>query len=153
MIIETSTWGCLEIREEQIYDFPRGIPGFEQETRFVLLSLEEGPFAYLQSLNEKELAFVVVDPFAFYTDYEFELSENESKDLSLQQDQVYIRSIVTLKDPIENSSLNLLAPIIINSDLRIGKQIILHNSSYRTNHPLWIEPAEESNDPSGKAGV
>lgn len=153
MLIETSTWGSIEITEEQIYEFPKGIPGFEEENRFALLPLEESPFEYLQSLKEKELAFVVVDPFVFYSDYEFELPENESQELSLRQDQVYIRNIVTLKDPIENSSLNLLAPIVMNSDLRMGKQIVLHNSSYRTNHPLWIEPTEGSNNPSGKAGV
>lgn len=153
MLIETSTWGSLEITEEQVYQFPKGIPGFEQETKFALLSLEEGPFAYLQSLNEKELAFVVVDPFVFYPDYEFELPENESKELSLQEDQVYVRSIVTLKDPIENSSLNLLAPIVMNSIARTGKQIVLHNSPYRTNHPLWVEPAEGSKDINGKDGV
>ena len=65
MLIETSTWGSLEITEEQIYEFPKGIPGFEKETRFALLTLEQGPFAYLQSLKVKELAFVIADPFVF----------------------------------------------------------------------------------------
>lgn len=153
MLIETSTWGSLEITKEQIYEFPKGIPGFEQETRFALLALEEGPFAYLQSLKKQGLAFVVVDPFIFYPDYEFDLSESESRELSLKPEQVYIRSIVTLKDPIENSSLNLLAPIVINSETRVGKQVVLHHSSYRTNHPLWTMAAAGSDDPSGKAGV
>lgn len=153
MLIETSTWGSLEITEEQIYEFPRGIPGFEQETRFALLTIEDGPFACLQSLKEKELAFVVADPFVFYLDYEFELSESESKELSLQEGQVYVRSIVTLKDPIENSSLNLLAPIVMNLDSKIGKQVVLHNSSYRTSHRLWVEAPEASNDINGKDGA
>lgn len=153
MLIETSTWGSLEITEEQIYEFPKGIPGFEKETRFALLTLEQGPFAYLQSLKEKELAFVIADPFVFYPDYEFELPESESKELALKEDQIYVRSIVTIKDSVEYSSLNLLAPIVMNTELRLGRQVVLHNSPYRTNHCLWVDAGESTKAMDRKDGA
>ncbi|WP_054957462.1 flagellar assembly protein FliW [Paenibacillus dakarensis] len=153
MIIETSAWGSIEVTEEQIYQFPKGIPGFEQETSFALLSMEGGPFAYLQSLKEKELAFVLADPFVFYPEYEFELPDSESTELALKEGHVYVRNIVTLKDPIEQSSINLLAPIVMNTEKKIGKQVVLHHSSYRTSHRLWNDSATESIDTDGKGGA
>lgn len=65
MIISTSIWGDIEVNEKEVYRFEKGIPGFEETTEFVLLDQDEAPFYYLQSLQQKELSFVLVDPFIF----------------------------------------------------------------------------------------
>ncbi|QSF44736.1 flagellar assembly protein FliW [Paenibacillus tianjinensis] len=136
MNIETSVLGVLDIKDEQIYHFPKGIPGFEQETEFAIIELEEGPFAYLQSLKTEELAFLLTDPFVFYPGYEFELPEAEAEELEIEQ-SVVVRAIVTLREKLEESTLNLLAPIVFNPDKRAGKQIVLHHSTYSTRQLLW----------------
>lgn len=66
MNIETSALGVLNIKDEQIYHFPKGLPGFEQETEFAIIDLEEGQFSYLQSLKTAELAFLLTNPFIFF---------------------------------------------------------------------------------------
>lgn len=143
MIIETSALGILEVQEEQIYRFPKGIPGFEQETEFAIVDLEEGPFSYLQSLKTEELAFLLTDPFVFYPAYEFELPEVEAEELEMGE-AVVVRAIVTLKDKLEESTLNLLAPVVFNLDQRLGKQIVLHHSKYLTRQLLWTHgPVKE----------
>ncbi|WP_068620589.1 flagellar assembly protein FliW [Paenibacillus tuaregi] len=138
MLIQTASWGELEIETTQIYHFPKGVPGFEEETEFALIPLEEDMFAYLQSTKEQELAFLLADPFNYYPDYEFELPEADKDELQIES-KVLVRCIVSLKDKVERSTLNLLAPIILNPDKQLGKQVILHNSAYQTKHLLWSE--------------
>ncbi|MGN7359305.1 flagellar assembly protein FliW [Paenibacillus sp. SAF-054] len=148
MIISTSSWGELEVNESQVYHFPKGIPGFEEETEFAVISLEQGRFHYLQSTKEAELAFLLADPFEYYPQYEFELSTADTEELEIDQ-HVDVRCVISLKEKLEDSTINLLAPVIFNPDKRLGKQIVLHYSPYQTRHPLWTEDGAES---SAKAG-
>ncbi|KGE20411.1 flagellar assembly factor fliw [Paenibacillus wynnii] len=138
MIIETLSWGKLELKDEQMYHFAKGIPGFEEETDFALLIMETAPFWYLQSIKDMELSFVLVDPFLFYPSYEFELPDEEAEELGISAD-VVIRCIITLKEQVEHSTINLLAPIVFNPNEHTGKQIVLHRSPYHTKHKLINE--------------
>ncbi|RUT33274.1 flagellar assembly protein FliW [Paenibacillus zeisoli] len=136
MIIETLSWGSIDISEEQIYHFLKGIPGFEGETKFVLIHGEEGPFSYLQSTEDKSVSFLVADPFVFYPNYEFELPDAEAEELGIQE-EVLVRCVVTLKDPVEESTINLLAPIVLNPVTFRGKQVVLNKTNYQTRQSLW----------------
>lgn len=143
MIIHTATWGDLEVNESEVYRFEKGIPGFEDKTKFIMLDQEEAPFYYLQSTEEEELAFVVVDPFLFYPEYEFELPDSEKEELKIGSELV-IRCVLTLNKQIERSTINLLAPIVFNPEQRRGKQIVLHQTNYQTKHPLGPAAADEA---------
>lgn len=136
MLIETSMWGTIDVPDEHIYTFEKGIPGFDEEHRFALIYEQDSPFVYLQSLTQEALAFVVTDPFLFYPEYEFELPDSDAEELKIE-DALLIKCIITLKDNIEESSLNLLAPLVFNPDKRLGKQIVLHQAPYQTSHRLW----------------
>lgn len=138
MIIETLSWGRLEVDEEQLYHFSKGLPGFDEETDFALIAMAETPFWYLQSLRDKGLSFLLGDPFAFYPSYEFELPDDEAEELEIKSD-VIIRCIITLKENIEHSTINLLAPIVLNPVGLSGKQIVLHRAPYHTKHSLLLD--------------
>ena len=146
VIIETLAWGKIEIVAEQVYKFPKGIPGFEDECEFALISGEEAPFSYLQSLNKSDLSFVVCDPFVFFPQYEFELSENEKEELEIEQN-VWVRCLITINQPINQSTINLLGPIVFNPDRLLAKQVVLHRSSYKAKQALWIS---QQNDKAGE---
>ncbi|MNC28491.1 Flagellar assembly factor FliW [compost metagenome] len=147
MLIETVTLGQLDINEEQIYHFPKGIPGFESETDFAVIELQEGPFSYLQSLKTDTLALLLTDPFLFYKSYEFELPQSEMEELAIQT-SVQVRAVVTIKEKLDESTLNLLAPIVFNPDKRIAKQVVLHRSDYSTKQLLWKEGQTKEGEPS-----
>ncbi|MFD1776633.1 flagellar assembly protein FliW [Paenibacillus rhizophilus] len=147
MIIETTALGPLDIHDEQIYHFPKGIPGFEQETEFAMIDLQEGPFSYLQSLKTENLSFLLTDPFVFYPHYEFELPDMEAEELEIS-DSVLVRAIVTIRDTPEESTLNLLAPVVLNPEKRLGKQIVLHRSPYLAKQLLWTEGQTKEGEPS-----
>jgi flagellar assembly factor FliW len=138
MIKETSTLGTLDISEEQVYHFPKGLPGFEEETEFAVVELEDGQFSYLQSLKTDSLTFLLTDPFLFYPDYEFEFPDTDAEELEIK-DAFLIRSIVTLREELEQSTLNLLAPIVLNPLNHTGKQVVLIKSHYQTRQRLWTE--------------
>jgi flagellar assembly factor FliW len=138
MKIASKFFGEIDINEEQIIHFPNGIPGFEDEKQFVILPLEEqSPFAILQSIHHSHVGFVIAYPFSFYPDYAFDLTEEDIEKLKLNSpDECLTYTIMTLKEPFADSTINLKAPIVINAKEKIGKQLILHDSDYPIRFPL-----------------
>ncbi|OKP85567.1 flagellar assembly protein FliW [Paenibacillus sp. P32E] len=147
MIIETLSWGKVEVNEEQLYHFSKGIPGFDEETDFALIAMEDSPFWVLQSVKQEGLSFLLGDPFDFYPSYEFELPDDEAEELGIHSN-VAVRCIITLKEQVEHSTINLLAPIVLNPSERFGKQIVLHKAPYHTRHSL----IQEQQAMNGKVG-
>ncbi|GAA0472252.1 flagellar assembly protein FliW [Alkalibacillus silvisoli] len=138
MKIETVYFGEIEIEESKLLAFNHGLPGFQDEKQFALLDLEGNPaFKILQSTKAIELAFVITNPFLIETGYEFKLDEQTVEQLNINKSEdVSVWSIVTLKEPFEQSTLNLKAPIVLNLNNKQGKQISLNDSNYHTKHSI-----------------
>lgn len=130
MNIETKFLGEVAIEEAEILTFENGLPGFPDYTKYILLGLDADlPLALLQSIDAAEMGFVVAFPFAFTKDYAFDISEEEKEQLQITNpEDVITYAIVTLKETFPESTMNLLAPIIINTKSKRGKQIVLHDS-------------------------
>lgn len=119
-----------------MYHFSKGLPGFDEENQFVLIPWEDTPFIYLQSIKEPDLSFLLVSPFVFAPEYSFELPEADKAELEINED-VSVYSIVTIQSQVNTSTMNLLAPVVLNPIKKIGKQVVLHQSSYGTRHQIW----------------
>ncbi|MCM3162338.1 flagellar assembly protein FliW [Metabacillus litoralis] len=141
MELNTKYHGVINIEEEEIIRFESGIPGFSEETKFILLPLEENsPYYIMQSLKTSELGFVVTEPFSFFKDYEFRLGESEKEALNIKEDsKIQVLSILSLKEPFSNTTANLQAPVVINHTNKLAKQIILNDTKYTTRHKLSSE--------------
>lgn len=141
MKIQSTRFGVLEVTEEQLISFSHGIPGFPDEKTFVYLPHDaESPFSFLQSTTEANLTFLLVDPFAFYPDYEFILQDEIAKELDLSQEnppQVFL--IATVKENLADITVNLLAPLVINQVKCKGRQVILDMPEYAICHKLFPE--------------
>lgn len=132
MIIETKYLGEIEISDDKIVHFESGIPGFEDEKKFILLDIADNIiFQILQSVETKELAFFVVNPYILFEDYSIKLNENiiESLDIKEEND-VAVLTVMTIKEPFSNSTVNLKAPLIINLKNKRAKQYILNDDTY-----------------------
>ncbi|WP_016837987.1 flagellar assembly protein FliW [Ureibacillus thermosphaericus] len=139
MQIHTKFLGEVEIQEEEVITLTSGLLGLEEYKKYVLLPLDkDSPLAIFQSIEESQIGFVVAYPFAFKKDYAFDISEVDRKELQVEKEEdVIAYSIVTLKEPFEESTLNLLAPIVINSVKKCGKQIVLQdNQAYPLRFPI-----------------
>jgi len=138
MILENTRFGTIEVEDDRIITFAKGIPGFEHLTRYVLIVEKEGVLEYLQSVEEPRLSFILVDPFLYCRDYEFELSDQTVEDLEIRSEEdLIIRCILSIRDEVKNATMNLVAPIVINAARKLGKQVILTKTAYGTRHPLF----------------
>ncbi|WP_028589704.1 flagellar assembly protein FliW [Paenibacillus massiliensis] len=144
MLVQTVRFGELEIKDTSIIHFVSPILGFEEERKFVFIpsSDEDSHFIYLQSIEDANLAFVLADPFPFYTGYEFDIEDKWIQKLKLDaKEDVEIRVVTTVRSP-QDISVNLKAPIIINRKNNDAAQIILDNSRYTTRHSLFSNPSQ-----------
>ncbi|MBB6453626.1 flagellar assembly factor FliW [Salirhabdus euzebyi] len=141
MKINTLYFGEVEVKEEELLTFEKGIPGFNKEKNFVLLDIPENPtFQVMQSIETEELAFVVTNPYLFYNNYEFDLDQTTIELLEVEKpEDVLVKTIVTMQSPFESSTLNLQAPVVCNIKNKKAKQLVLNNSPYMTRHPLSVE--------------
>lgn len=141
MKIKTAYLGEVEIEPSQILQFEHGIPGFEGEKQFVLLPIENNDaFHVLQSIQTEHLAFIVTNPYDITTNYNFEIDEAIVDTLLIENPiEVAVLSIVSLKDTIEQSTINLKAPIVWNTTNNKAKQVILNNDHYEIRHLISTE--------------
>lgn len=143
MKITTAYMGEVEINPSQIIKFEHGLPGFEKEREFIQLLLsEESAYQVLQSVNTPSLAFIITSPYAIIPNYNFELEKSVIQALDIKSDnEVAVFVIVSLKDTLENSTVNLKAPIVLNIGNQKGKQVILEED-YAIRHRLAAEKKE-----------
>lgn len=138
MKFETTRFGTIEVNSEDIVIFPEGPLGFPDCTRFTLVEEERSqPFMMLQSLDNPTLAFVVVDPLVVRPDYHFNVTLNDLKLIKADDtEQLVVYSIVTMAKELQDVTVNLQGPLVINPDARIGHQFVLIDSDYSTREQL-----------------
>jgi len=138
--IETRRFGTIAVEEEQIFHLPEGIIGFPEWTRYILLNHREGsPFLWFQSVENRDLAFVLLDPLDLVADYDVDLSPEDSLLLQLDQPVAELKTLVVVnisKQQPPEITANLLAPVVINSGKKIAKQVILYQTAYSVRHPV-----------------
>ncbi|MCY9660503.1 flagellar assembly protein FliW [Paenibacillus chondroitinus] len=139
----------LDLLQGKVLRFNGSILGFEELDEFEVSVVEEGsPYAYLQSVQDENISFLVVTPFVFYPNYTFEIEDNDKSLLGLNSnEEVAVINIVTIKEPYIKSTVNLLAPLVLNIATEHGRQLVLPpQSNYGTNDPLFKEAPEESGE-------
>ena len=138
MKLLTRDLGELEIDEKDIVTFSGPIFGFEKYRRFVFLFQEDlsEHFIWLQSVEEPELCFILVQPDLITDHYTPELPR-EAKDL-LGEGDYMCWLIVSLREPFAESTVNLRSPIVVNPELRQAAQFVL-DGGLPIRHPLIRE--------------
>lgn len=130
MRAETRLFGEIDIPDEKVIILENGMIGFPEMQHFALIFDAEkengGKIKWLQSMDEPTMAFPVMDPTIIKKDYNPSINDEILKPLGeLSDDNVFVLSTVTVPKQLENMSINLKAPIIINSDTMKGAQIIV----------------------------
>ncbi len=137
----TTRFGDLEVRDDDVIQIPEGILGFGSQKRYVLLEdPEQEPFLWLQSLDDPELAFVLVDPLLFFPEYQVKISREEIADLELEEAaEARILAVVVVSEDPGKITANLKGPLILNPRTRRAKQVVLLDEEYGTRHPLLAQ--------------
>ncbi|MEM6392191.1 MAG: flagellar assembly protein FliW [Planctomycetota bacterium] len=136
MIIKTSRFGEVEVDDNRVIRFERGVLGFPKYKDYVLIDGgEESYFWWLQSVEVADLAFVVTDPSLFVPTYRVPIRPEQMTELgisTLEQAQVFV--IVNKRGTTLTG--NLQGPLVVNVQSREAQQLVLSDRRFTTRVPL-----------------
>lgn len=128
MIVETRDFGTIDISEEGILEFKLPILGFEAQKRFIILYDDElgDSLAWLQSVTDKDVCFIIIDPHTFLPSFAPELSASILSQLELDAAQsAVLRCLVVIPEQLSEATVNLKSPLVINPAKKIAAQVVL----------------------------
>jgi flagellar assembly factor FliW len=142
MRVKTKAYGEIDADERQLVSFPDGLLGFEKFKDYILLDARQKPFFYLQSIDVPDLAFILIDPFLFRPDYSLDVNDDTLGEIGVARpDEVLVFAIVTVPGDGGSVTANLMGPLIINKQNRLGMQTVLGDSRWRVKHDIMAELA------------
>lgn len=134
MIINTKFFDEIEIQDKDIISFDSGLPGFEDIKKFVLLDADShGMLKCLQSVEYKDIAFILANPWDIVGNYEMDIDDEMLEELG-DKDANNLLAYSILNISREKMTANLMAPVLININTNKGKQVILYKSKYTIKH-------------------
>ncbi len=102
------------------------IPGFEKIMKYELTQLDD----FFYTLSGENISFTLIDP-AKIREYRFDLPEGYAKKLEVEEgDRIRSFAMMVLQEPIEQSMVNFLAPVVINETKGLVAQVVLDEQKY-----------------------
>lgn len=147
MLIETTRFGQVDIKDDRIIQFPKGLLGFQKYKSYALLQpSEDSYFFWLQSTEAPDLAFVVTDPSLFMDDYKVPIRAEQMQEIGMNNvDDAQVFVIVNKHG--NKLTGNLQGPLVIDTRSRVGDQLVLADRKYSTRTQLL----EVSSDTDSRA--
>ncbi len=134
--VEITSNDSAVIEQEKVLLFPNGIPGFEKYTKYRIFHKEENEYAvyWLESCEDPEITFTLVDPVGYGLHYDLTLTDEEEKELEVSDPKnIAIFLMLSKKDDGQNGlNANIGGPVIINVACQKGIQKVLKQSNVRT---------------------
>jgi len=139
MVVNTTRFGPIDVSTDDILQFEEGLLGFNDLTRFVLLDdPSDDIFAWLQSCDEPSIAFPVLEPELFEDKFELNLSKSDLASLKADT-ETNLRSfcIITIPEDPARMTANLKAPVVVNIEKRVAKQVVLQDNRLEIREPIF----------------
>jgi flagellar assembly factor FliW len=152
MQIESTRFGRVEIADDAVINFPDGLIGLPG-TRYALIAQTEASvFLWLHSVDDPAVALPVANPWLFFGNYEVEVSDEDAEKLHLDGPaNADILCVVRASDRLEDFTVNLRGPLVVNGPERIGRQIINETGDFSVRQPLFSETELNRVRPSAPA--
>jgi len=128
----TKRFGVIDVGEEQVIRVKGGLLGFTNLHKYIIIHHRgQGPFVWLQSLEQPELAFPLIDPHVVYPDYLLEISREDAEEIGIEnENDVEIFVLVAMRSGKRQMQLNMQGPLIVNRKNSQAMQFIDHHCSY-----------------------
>ncbi len=141
MKVNTTRFGELQVNKEDVINFPEGLLGFETLKKFFVVDPGDSTLIlWLQSIEDEKIAFPIIEPKIFKPDYVAKLLPSDMNSVELETlTQAKIYSILTIPADITEMSANLKAPVVINNEKKIAKQIVLQDSKLSVRYEMYKE--------------
>lgn len=141
MEIKTKAFGQITIDDDKIIQFPKGIVGFPELTKFALIHDKEkgtDTIHWLQSIEEPGFAMPVMDPLLVCPEYNPEVNDELLSHLGeLSEDELLVLVTVTVPKDITQMTVNLKGPIVINAVEKKATQVIVEGEQYQVKFPVY----------------
>ena len=143
MNFKSDNFGNIDIDEKDLIDFPAGMIGFSNENKFLLIrQRESSPIAWLQSATNPGLAFPVISLEALAVEYGEETMRDAALAAGIESEPETWSIMLVFAAPGRDvpPTVNLVAPIIVDSETRTGAQVLLDGTKYTACEPLsaWL---------------
>lgn len=136
LAIESQQLGPLQVPKSQVLNFPGGVFGFPAARGFCLVAVRPGSrFQLLQSVERKDLAFVVCNPQLIDPAYPLDLARELALPLLEPDEGIGVTCIVTVPPPPGAKTINMVAPLVVGATSHRGTQVILP-ANYDVRHPM-----------------
>ncbi|MCW2977215.1 MAG: hypothetical protein JWM06_2496 [Actinomycetia bacterium] len=140
MQIESTRFGRLDVRDETVIAFPDGLIGLPGRRYALVAQSERTPFYWLHSAEHADVAVPVTMPWLFFADYQVRVPDEDAAQLMLSDlGSAEIFCVVRAAQSLEDFTINLAGPVIVNGDRRLGRQIINDAGGYAVRQPLFSE--------------
>ena len=124
MKINSTRFGRLDVESGDLLMFPHGLVGFEDCRQWVLLAdAQNDVLGWLQSAHRPEIALAVVSPRRFVANYQVRVPRSELAPLQLE-DPTQAKVLATVSKHDHAITLNLKAPLVVNLDKGLGRQVL-----------------------------
>jgi flagellar assembly factor FliW len=139
--VSTTRFGELQVNKDDIINFQEGLLGFENLKQFFVVDPGDSTLIlWLQSTDDGKVAFPIIEPKIFKPDYVAKLLPADMKSVELESiGSAKIYSILTIPSNISEMSANLKAPIVINNEKNVAKQIVLQDNKLSVKHEMYKE--------------
>lgn len=136
--MSVATVGQPETTTLPVIDFVAPMPGFPDDRRFVLVRLEDtGTLYALTSVDSAGLRFLVVPPAQFFPDYAPEVDDDALAALGVSDAEgLLVLLVVTAGDGVQDATVNLMAPIVLDQQSRRAVQLVLTRSGLSVRQKL-----------------
>lgn len=128
MIVKTRDFGELEMDESAIITFARPIYGFENLCKYAIIIDDEigNSIVWLQSVEDENTCFILFNINDFGYEYDEELSAETKELLKVadEKDVIYL-TMANIKESLEDATVNLKSPILLNTTTQLACQEIL----------------------------
>ena len=140
--LTTFHFGEIEYDEQKIINFPDGLPGFPDDKRFLFMSEEEDEdmFFWLQSVDNGDVAFTLMNVYGVLPHYDPLVDEEEMKELGdISDTPLEIYNIAVIPEDTKQMRVNLMAPVVINMETGLGRQVVCTNDDYPIRYFIFEE--------------
>ena len=136
MQVSSSRFGEIEVGDDRVITFPKGLLGFPAYQQYVLIeSGTDSYFWWLQSVDMPDLAFIVTDPSLFVPTYKVPIRPEQMGEIGIHSvDDAQVLVIVNKRG--EMLTGNLQGPLVIHVNDRVGEQLVLSDRRFTTRVPL-----------------
>lgn len=142
MKLNTNFFGEIDVQDDKIVNFADDMLGFEGFSKFLFMSddKEESKFSWLQCIDDVDIVLTLFNIFAVMPDYSPNVPIEHLEGLGeFEEEDLEIFCVAKIPRNVEEMSINLKAPIVINTKNNKAKQVIVSNDDYPIKYKIYEE--------------